>query len=117
MSSAGPPVPDLLCADARLRVSAGALRQALVFAFAAGAPQAAFDDVVAAAALPPSSWERPGFGRDVYIDEIVDKCLALRIGGNGYATCRRYVARVLVELSGVLRTEAEPQPHGSADAV
>jgi heptosyltransferase-2 len=27
------------------------------------------------------------------------------------------VARVLVELSGVLRTEAEPQPHGSADAV
>jgi DNA mismatch repair protein MutS2 len=96
MSSVEPPIPDLLCADPRLRVSAAALRQALVFAFAAGAPQAAFDDVVAAAALPPSSWDREGFGRDVYIDEIVDKCLALRIRGTGYAACRRYVARVLV---------------------
>jgi DNA mismatch repair protein MutS2 len=95
MSPVALPIPDLLSADPRMRTSTAALRQALVFAFAAGAPQTAFDDVVAAADLPPSSWERDGFVRDVYVDEIVDKCLALRIGGDAYHASGRYAARVL----------------------
>jgi len=95
MSTVALPIPDLLSADARMRISTAALRQALVFAFAAGAPQAAFDDVVGAADLPASSWERDGFVRDVYVDEIVDKCLALRVGAEGYRASGRYAARVL----------------------
>lgn len=92
----GLPVPDLLSADARVRIDVQAVRQTLVFAFAAGGPQEAFDDAVAGAALPASSWRRAGFARDLYVDEIVDKCLALRIAGKDYRTCARYVSRVLV---------------------
>jgi DNA mismatch repair protein MutS2 len=89
------PVPDLLCADASVRLDASAMRQALVFSFAAGGPQEAFDDVLAGAALPPSDWRRASFARDLYVDEIVDKCLALRIGPKTYRTVSRYAARVL----------------------
>jgi DNA mismatch repair protein MutS2 len=98
------PVPDLLCEDASVRVDASALRQTLVFSFAAGGPQEAFDDAVANAALPPSDWRRASFARDLYVDEIVDKCLALRIGPKTYRSVSRYVARVL---AGPPRSEAD----------
>jgi DNA mismatch repair protein MutS2 len=91
------PPPDLLCADARVRVDLAAFRQALVFAFAAGGAQQAFDDLLANASLPPSSWRRSAFARDLYVDEIVEKCLAVQIGGKAHATSARYVARVLGE--------------------
>jgi len=91
------PVPDLLCADARVRIDVAALRQALVFAFAAGGSQQAFDDLLAAASLPASSWRRTAFARDLYIDEIVEKCLAVNIGGRPHVTCVRYVGRVIGE--------------------
>jgi DNA mismatch repair protein MutS2 len=89
------PVPDLLCASPRLRVDATALRQSLVFGFAAGGPQEAFDDVIAGATLPESSWKRASFGRDLYVDEIVDKCLAIRIDGRAHRGVARYAGRVL----------------------
>ena len=54
------PVPDLMCADAAVRVDVAALRQALVFAFAAGGAMDAFDDAINKASLPASSWARAG---------------------------------------------------------
>jgi DNA mismatch repair protein MutS2 len=93
----GIPLPDLLCADARVRIDVAAVREALVFAFAAGGAQQAFDDLLASTSLPPSSWRRTAFARDLYVDEIVEKCLAVHIGGRAYATSVRYVARVLGE--------------------
>jgi DNA mismatch repair protein MutS2 len=92
-----PVVPDLLCADAAVRVDVAALRQALVFAFAAGGAMDAFDDAIARASLPPSSFGRANFGRDIYLDELVEKSLAVRIRGTGYRTCARYLARVVGE--------------------
>jgi DNA mismatch repair protein MutS2 len=89
------PVPDLLCAHPQVRIDASALRQALVFGFAAGSPQEAFDDVVASASLPPSRWRKASFARDLYVDEIVEKCLAIRIGGTPHRSVARYVGRVL----------------------
>jgi DNA mismatch repair protein MutS2 len=89
--------PDLLCAVARLRVDPVAMREALVFAFAAGGPQEVFDDAVARAALPATSWQRSVFGRDLYVDEIAEKCLAVAIGGKAYPTCTRYLSRILSE--------------------
>ncbi|MGD0677226.1 MAG: DNA mismatch repair protein [Polyangiaceae bacterium] len=89
------PVPDLLCAEARPRVDTRALRQALVFAFAAGGPQEAFDEVIARAALSATTWQRAIFARHIYLDDVVEKCLSLWIGGKPYRTCSRYVARVL----------------------
>ncbi len=96
MPSPESPCPDLLCADARVRMDVTALRQTLVFAFAAGGPQEAFDDAMASAALPRSSWRREGFARDLYVDELVDKCFGVRVQGKAYRTCTRYVTRALV---------------------
>jgi DNA mismatch repair protein MutS2 len=96
MPSPVSPCPDLLCADARVRVDVPALRQTLVFAFAAGAPQEAFDDAIAIAALPLSSWRRESFARDLYIDELVDRCFGVRVEGKAHRTCTRYVTRTLV---------------------
>ena len=91
------PVLDLLCADPSARIDLGAVRQMLIFAFAAGASQEVFDGALAKAALPPSSWRRAGFARDLYIDELVDKCFDVRIEGTRYPTCARYLTRVLAE--------------------
>ncbi|HXX69737.1 MAG TPA: DNA mismatch repair protein [Polyangiaceae bacterium] len=88
-------IPDLLCADARVRVDLPSLRQALVFAFAAGAPSEVFDEPLIAADLPPSTWRRSDFARDLYVDEIAEKCLAIRVAGKAYRACGRYVGRVL----------------------
>jgi DNA mismatch repair protein MutS2 len=89
------PVPDLLCAQAEVRVDARALRQALVFGFAAGAPQESFDDVVGAARLPASSWRPASFARDLFVEDLVTKCLAVRVSVAVPPGPRRYVSRVL----------------------
>lgn len=89
--------PDLLCAEARVRIDVAALRQTLVFAFAAGGAMDAFDEAIARASLPPSSWGRANFGRDIYLDELVERSFAVRISGKTYRTCTRYLTRVVGE--------------------
>jgi DNA mismatch repair protein MutS2 len=89
------PVPDLLCAEARLRIDPATLRQALVFAFAAGGSLDVFDDVLAVAALPSSSWSAAAFARDLFLDEVVRSCLSVRVSGKTYSTCTRYLTRVI----------------------
>jgi DNA mismatch repair protein MutS2 len=97
MSSPAFPVPDLVCADPAVRVDLGVIRQILVFAFATGASQEAFDGVLAKATLPASTWSRASFARDLYLDEIVDKCFEVRFGGLRYGVCTRYLGRVVAE--------------------
>ncbi len=80
-----------------MRIDLDGVRQTLVFAFAAGASQEVFDGALAKASLPASSWRRAGFARDLYVDELVDKCFEVRVEGTRYATCARYLTRVLVE--------------------
>jgi len=92
-----PPVPDLLSADPRVRVDLGTLKQALVFSFASSGSYDVFDDVIAKASLPASSWDRSAFARDLYLDEIVESCLSLQIAGTRYRACSRYIARVIGE--------------------
>jgi DNA mismatch repair protein MutS2 len=91
------PTPDLLCADASTRVDVALLRQTLVFAFAAGGSVDAFDDAIAKASLPASSFGRANFARDLYLDELVERSLSVRIGGKTYPACRRYLTRVIGE--------------------
>ena len=88
-------VPDLLSAEPSVRIDLRALRTALVFAFAAGGVPEAFDDVIAVAKLPASTWDRSDFARDVYLDDLVSRCLPVRIGETTYPACTRYLARVL----------------------
>jgi len=80
-----------------VRIDVEALRTALVFAFAAGATPEVFDDVIAVARLPPSTWDRADFARDIYLDDLVTRCLPLRVEGKVFPTCARYLSRVLSE--------------------
>jgi DNA mismatch repair protein MutS2 len=91
------PVPDLVCAEPAVRIDLGVIRQVLVFAFATGASQEAFDGQLAKAELPASSWHRAGFARDLYLDEIVDKCFEVKVDGARYPVCARYLGRVVGE--------------------
>jgi DNA mismatch repair protein MutS2 len=97
MSSLAFPVPDLVCADPAVRVDLGVIRQILVFAFATSGSQEALDGVLANAKIPASSWNRASFGRDLYLDEIVDKCFDVTVDGTRYRPCTRYLARVVAE--------------------
>jgi DNA mismatch repair protein MutS2 len=98
------PIPDLLSARPARRIDLAAMRQVLVFSFAAGGTFDAFDDAIANASLPDSSWDRSEFARDVYLEELVERGLRVRIEGREQRTCRRYLSRVL----------ASP-PHDEAD--
>ncbi len=93
-------IPDLLAAEPTVRVDSVALRQAIVFAFAAGGAQEAFDDLVAAAKLPASTWDRADFARDVYLDELVTRCFSVRLREGPTPTVAanaRWLSRVLGE--------------------
>jgi DNA mismatch repair protein MutS2 len=94
-------IPDLLAADPSVRIDTGALRQALVFAFAAGGAQEVFDDIVAASRLPETTWDKGDFARDVYLDDLVTRCFQLRLGaearGKVVPLNARWLARVLGE--------------------
>ncbi len=91
------PVPDLMSAEPAVRVDVSALRTALVFAFAAGGAPDVFDEVIAAARLPASTWDKSDFARDVYLDDLVSRCLPVRIGAKTFPACARYIGRVLSE--------------------
>jgi len=97
--SAAFPAPALVAAaaDDSLRIDVDTVRQALAFAFAAGSTQEPFDDALAAAKLPPSSWKKIGFARDLYVDELVETSFAVRIGGKAFRTSRRYLGRIVAE--------------------
>ena len=97
MASPEFPVPDLLSADPTVRVDLGVLRQGLVFAFAAGASQEVFDGALASARLAPSAWQRASFARDLYLEELVDKCFEVRVEKTRYAASTRYLTRIVGE--------------------
>jgi DNA mismatch repair protein MutS2 len=89
------PVPDLLSADAAVRVDVPELRQLLVFAFAAGADPAAFDRALGLTALPASSWDEANYARDVFLGELLGRVLRVRAGGRAYAPCAAYLRRAV----------------------
>jgi DNA mismatch repair protein MutS2 len=90
-------LPDLMCAEPAVRVDVPALRTALVFAFAAGGTPEVFDDLIAVAHLPVTTWDRSDFARDIYLEELVARCLPVRIGGKSFPACVRYLSRILSE--------------------
>lgn len=89
------PFPDLLFSEPQARVDALLLERALVFGFSAGDTNRAFERAVEQARCPPSSFEESSFGRDLFIDEFIDKCLKVRAAGKLYTPCKAYLHRVL----------------------
>jgi DNA mismatch repair protein MutS2 len=90
-----PPIPDLLCATPTVRVDFGSVRELLVFAFATGGSVESFEDALAVSTLPPTSWDAAHFARDIFLDELVERCLPVRIGGRAQRVAKVHLGRVL----------------------
>ena len=92
-----PPIPDLLSADPELRVDRAELTQTLIFAFATGSAVDAFDSALVGATLPSSGWDRAHFAKDLFLEQLVERCLVVRIGGRGHSACVPYLLRAIAE--------------------
>jgi DNA mismatch repair protein MutS2 len=49
------------------------------------------------AALPPSTWDRADYARDVYLEELVSRSLPVRLAGKPHQPSTRYLARAIGE--------------------
>jgi DNA mismatch repair protein MutS2 len=92
-----PPIPDLLSAAPMVRVDFAKVRELLVFAFAMGGSVESFEEALEAASLPPTSWDRAHFARDLFLDDLVERCLPVRIGKRTQRAAKGYLMRVLAE--------------------
>jgi len=90
------PIPDLLAArqpaDATDR---DLLADLLEMAFLGRERSEQIDEALAEAPLGPSSWRPEFFRRDVFLDEMVGRCLRLDVGGYEHRINTRFLARVL----------------------
>lgn len=89
------PIPDLLSAEPSARIDVPALQQTLVFAFATGGSIEAFDQALGAASLPASAWDSDYFTRDLFLAQLIERCLSVRIGGRTYEACAPYLLRAI----------------------
>jgi DNA mismatch repair protein MutS2 len=89
------PAPDIISSVPSARIDLGVVRQTLVFSFAAGGSTEPFDEAIGAMKLPDSTWRPAAFSRDLYLGDLVARCLTVTIGGQQHSTCARYLARVL----------------------
>ncbi len=80
-----------------MRVDLAELRDTLVFTFALGGSVETFDQILGRAALPPSSWDRAHFARDLFLGALVEHALPVRAGGRTYQPCARHLLRALGE--------------------
>jgi DNA mismatch repair protein MutS2 len=92
-----PPIPDLLSADPELRVNRADLKQTLIFAFATGSAVDAFDSALVSATPAGSRWDRAHFAKDLFLEQLVERCLVVQIGGRGHAVCVPYLLRAIAE--------------------
>src|ERR1700759_2516607 len=93
----GWPVPDLLAKDASVRVDTSILRQALVFAFAMGGSVETFDRALATATLPASTWSMADFSRDLFLDDLVKRARAIKIGERLHQPAAAYLLRAIAQ--------------------
>ena len=119
-SPAASPV-DLLCATPSLRLDAASLKQSLTFAFASGAVGAAFEQAIARARLPASTWDAADFAPQLFLPEFIASCLDVEIEGQRFPINRALLARVLAsppaeEATVELRRSILDELAASADA-
>jgi DNA mismatch repair protein MutS2 len=97
MPAALPPIPDLLSAEPAVRVDLAELRQTLVFAFAMSGSIDGFDQAMARATLPASGWAPRYFARDLFLEQLLERCFSVRIGGRVFEVCVPYLLRAVAE--------------------
>lgn len=80
-----------------MRIDAGSLRQTLAFAFATGVSVDAFDRALGEARLPPTTWDRAHFEHDLFLADLVERCLPVRAAGRTYEPNAAYLLRAIGE--------------------
>lgn len=68
-------IVDLLSREPVLRVNEAGLRQALTFAFSAGGAQANFSRALSEASRLDSFWLPECFAEDLFLEQLLDRCL------------------------------------------
>src|SRR6187402_978682 len=94
------PLVDLLEAVPKWRVDPEALDTQLVFSFAGSTTGGLFADTLAAATLPPSSWESEGFVHDLFVERLVRDCFC----GAGPLVTLKYITRLIARPPADLAT-------------
>jgi DNA mismatch repair protein MutS2 len=77
------------------RVNEAELQRSLAFAFATGEVGDDFERLVDRMELAPSSWDKAEFARDVFLPELVDRCLPVVAGGKVFPTGKMLLLRLL----------------------
>lgn len=72
-------VADILHAEPELSIDASALAQTLTFAFAAGGTSDDFTRILNAARVAPSHFRPDCFAKDLFVNDLVGRCIVLRI--------------------------------------
>jgi DNA mismatch repair protein MutS2 len=89
-------VADLLRPEPRLSVDVTALGQALTFAFAAGG-SGDFARLLNAAQVDASRFRPDCFARDLFVSDVVGRCIVLRFGNRDRNFHRTYLTRLLAQ--------------------
>ena len=71
------------------------LREALLFAFATGDAGDTLDRAIDQMPLAESSWQPEDFARDVFLQEVLDRCLTVQVDGKGAQRCGSLLFRIL----------------------
>ena len=86
---------DLLHSEARLSVDPAALGQALTFAFAAGSSSDDFDRLLNSARIETGKFRPECFAKDLFLTDLVGRCITLRIKNRERSFHRAQLVRVL----------------------
>ena len=89
------PIPDLLHPEARLALDGKALTEMLEVGFLGGAHGPTLEKALAPPHLAPSSWQPDFFAKELFLDELIEDCLTVTVGGRKLPVNRVFLRQVL----------------------
>ena len=89
------PLPDLLYPRPTATVDDRLLEELLEMSFLGGEPSADLGDALESVELGASPWQPDLFADGLFLDDLVERCFALLLGGRRFPLHRRYLRRVL----------------------
>ncbi len=95
---------DLLHPEPQRSIDGLALGQALTFAFATGGTAEDFARLLNASKVAPSSFRPDCFARDLFVSDLIGRCVVLRIGNRDRLLHRAKLARELTQPPRELET-------------
>lgn len=93
--SEAPSIPDLLAAAPTLRLDRREMREAIVFAFAAGEGGSAVDRLIAEAAPCDTTFDPARFEAGLFLEELVRRSFPVSIDGEAVRVDPAYLVRTL----------------------